>query len=94
MRDALHARAPQLPARGGEWTDWARDTDDALASGCLGAAAALVREAHAGARALLGGEVALLVHGGGAQALREALPGARDAPSLVLDGLAAWVGQD
>lgn len=90
MREALHARAPQLPARGGVWTGWARDTDDALASGCLGAAAALVREAHEGARALLGGEVTLLLHGGGAAALRIAGPRARDEPSLVLDGLAAW----
>lgn len=90
MRDALHARAPHLPARGGDWLDWARDTDDALASGCLGASAALVREAHAAAQALLGAHVALLMHGGGADALRARLPDAIDAPSLVLDGLAAW----
>lgn len=90
MREALHARAPQLPVVGGAWTDWARDTDDALASGCLGAAAALIREAHASARALLAVDVPLLVHGGGADAVRSALPGARDAPTLVLDGLAAW----
>lgn len=91
MREALHARAPHLPPRGGTWVDWAGDTDDALASGCLGAAAALVREAHAAARALLGHDLPLLVHGGGMDGLRTALPGAIDAPSLVLDGLAAWV---
>lgn len=90
MREALHARAPHLPVQGGAWVDWAVDTDDALASGCLGAAAALVREAHEAARSLLGGDVPLLVHGGGADALRSALPAAIDAPSLVLDGLAAW----
>ncbi len=90
MREALHARAPHLPAQGGAWVDWARDTDDALASGCLGAAAALVREAHDAARALFACEVPLLMHGGGAHALHPALPQAIDAPSLVLDGLAAW----
>jgi type III pantothenate kinase len=90
MREALHARAPHLPARGGAWVDWATDTDDGLASGCLGAAAALIREAHAGACTTIGGDVPLLLHGGGAEALRDALPAAVDMPSLVLDGLAAW----
>lgn len=90
MREALHARAPHLPVQGGDWVDWARDTDDALASGCLGAAAALVREAREAARAALGVDVPLLMHGGGGQALAAALPGAVDVPTLVLDGLAAW----
>jgi type III pantothenate kinase len=92
MREALHARAPHLPRQGGEWIDWAVDTDDALASGCLGAAAALVREACAAARDRLGHDVPLLMHGGGADALRGALPQAVDAPGLVLEGLAAWAG--
>lgn len=90
MRDVLHSRAPQLPKHGGEWVDWASDTDDALASGCLGAAAALVRDAGDAARALLGTEATLLLHGGGADALRVALPQAIDAPGLVLEGLASW----
>lgn len=90
MREALHARAPHLPEAGGEWVDWATDTGDALASGCLGAVAALLREAHAAASATLEGDVALLLHGGGADTLRDALPQALDAPGLVLDGLAAW----
>ena len=90
MREALHARAPHLPEAGGEWVDWATDTGDALASGCLGAAAALLREAHAAACATLEGDVALLLHGGGADALRDALPQALDAPGLVLEGLAVW----
>ena len=92
MREALTARAPHLPAHGGAWRDWATDTDDALASGCLGAAAALVREAHASARARCGVEVTLLLHGGGALALSPGLPDARLRPALVLEGLAAWAG--
>jgi len=90
MREALHARAPQLPAEGGAWTDWASDTDDALASGCLGASLALVRDAQASAASLLGTAPRLLVHGGGAAPLLDRLPDAGHRPSLVLDGLARW----
>src|SRR5690606_41105712 len=37
MREALHARAVQLPATGGAYAEFANDTADALASGCDGA---------------------------------------------------------
>lgn len=90
MRDALHARAPHLAPRGGTRVDWATDTDDALASGCLGAAAALVADARRMAISAIGADVPLLLHGGGAEALRPGLPDAIDAPGLVLDGLAVW----
>lgn len=90
MREALHARASQLPETGGARVDWADDTVDALESGCTGAALALVREAHADATARLGAPPALLLHGGGADALLPALPQAQAMPSLVLDGLARW----
>lgn len=90
MREALHARAPQLPVDGGAWNDWATDTVDALASGCLGASLALLHEARASATTLLGASPRLLVHGGGAAPLLERLPGAVHRPSLVLDGLARW----
>lgn len=89
MREALTARAPHLPPAGGDWRDWATDTPDALASGCLGAAAALIRDAHATARERCG-EVSLLVHGGGAEALAPGLPAAVHRPALVLEGLAVW----
>ena len=42
MREVLHARAPQLPETGGDYVDFAADTEDALASGCEGAALALI----------------------------------------------------
>lgn len=90
MREALHARAAQLPEAGGALVDWATDTDDALASGCLGAALALVREARASAQAQLGRAPALLLHGGGADVFAGHLDDARLMPSLVLDGLAGW----
>lgn len=90
MREALHARAVQLPVDGGDYSEFARDTADALASGCDGAAVALVERSLAQAETLLGAPVTLLLHGGGAPALLPWLPQAQHRPPLVLDGLATW----
>lgn len=90
MRDALHARAAQLPAEGGTFAEFASDTADALASGCEGAALALVERSHAHAGQRLGAPPALLLHGGGAAALAPRLPGATRCDGLVLEGLAHW----
>jgi type III pantothenate kinase len=90
MREALHARAPQLPAIGGAFEDFADDTLDALASGCEGAALALVAHSRERARIQLGDDVRMLLHGGGSVALLPHLPDAVAAPSLVLEGLARW----
>jgi type III pantothenate kinase len=92
MREALHARTAVLPIAGGTRVDFASDTADALASGCEGAALALVADGIAAAHARLGIAPALLLHGGGAPALRSAFPSAVFAPSLVLEGLACWAG--
>ncbi len=93
MRAALHARAAQLPAGGGAFVEFADDTADALASGCDGAAIALVERSLAHAAALLGAAPALLLHGGGRAPLGHAFPDAVDVPSLVLEGLARWGSQ-
>jgi type III pantothenate kinase len=90
MREALAARAPQLPINGGAYVEFADDTLDALASGCEGAALALVERSLAAAHARLGARPALLLHGGGAESLREQLSDAQLAPDLVLEGLACW----
>ncbi|RPE79670.1 type III pantothenate kinase [Vulcaniibacterium tengchongense] len=90
MREALHARAPQLPDTGGAYREFAADTDDALASGCEGAALALIERSRAAATELLGRAPPLLLHGGGAAALAAHLPDAIEIPGLVLDGLARW----
>jgi type III pantothenate kinase len=90
MREVLHARAAHLPVEGGEYALFARDTDDALASGCLGSAIALVEQSLRQARAQLSAEPVLVLHGGGAEALAPHLPMATLLPSLVLDGLAIW----
>lgn len=93
MREALHARASQLPAAGGEYTEFAAATNDALASGCEGAAIALVQHSLEEAGAQLGAAPILMVHGGGAGALLPRLPDALHAPALVLDGLARWAAR-
>lgn len=90
MREMLHARAPHLPVSGGDYTAFADDTVHALASGCEGAAVALVEQSLAAACARLGATPRLLVHGGGAAGLLPHWPGAVLAPGLVLDGLAIW----
>ncbi len=90
MREMLQARAPQLPATGGDYTEFADDTVDALASGCEGAALGLVERSRNAASALLGATPSLLLHGGGATALQRWLPEAIVVPALVLEGLVQW----
>lgn len=90
MRECLHARAPHLPLAGGLYVDFADDTVHALASGCEGAALALIEQSMAAAQAQLGGRPVLQLHGGGADALRTRLPEHRWVPDAVLAGLARW----
>lgn len=90
MRQALHQRAAQLPESGGGYREFADDTDDALASGCDGAALALVERSLDQAALRLGRRPALLLHGGGGEALAPLLPQAMLRPALVLEGLAVW----
>jgi len=90
MREALHARAAQLPPSGGAYVEFAEDTEDALASGCEGAAVALIERSTHEAERMLGVRPRVLLHGGGADALRAFVPHVEAHPSLVLDGLAHW----
>lgn len=91
MREALHARVAHLPDSGGSVVDFAKDTRDALASGCDGAALGLVEHSlRAATTRLQGVAPSLLLHGGGAPNLQARLEGATLAPALVLEGLACW----
>ncbi len=90
MREALHARAAQLPEHGGALVAFADNTLDALRSGCDGAALALIRDAMDAGTALLGAPPQLLLHGGGVDALSGLDSDAVRAPALVLEGLAVW----
>ena len=94
MREVLHARAAHLPEEGGDYELFARDTDDALASGCLGAAVALIEQTQREALARVRTTPVLILHGGGAGALAAHLPDAVLHRSLVLDGLAIWAAGD
>ena len=93
MREAMHARVPHLPEAGGAYHEFAGDTPDALASGCEGAALALVERSLDRAAALLGTTPRMLLHGGGAEALRDRIDGDW-APALVLEGLLRWAHAD
>lgn len=94
MREALHERAPQLPTHGGSYADFAADTEDALASGCEGAALVLIEASRESAFRILGRQPRLVLHGGGVEELAVRLPEATRANSLVLDGLAIWASVD
>ncbi|HEV2606606.1 MAG TPA: type III pantothenate kinase, partial [Xanthomonadaceae bacterium] len=69
MREALAQRAPHLPVDGGEVVDFASETTDALASGAILSARALVARSLRAARRRLDATPALLIAGGGAEAL-------------------------
>ncbi|MBS0199628.1 MAG: type III pantothenate kinase [Proteobacteria bacterium] len=90
MREMLAQRSAALPVDGGRYVEFADDTIDALASGCDGAALALVERSLAVASEQLDAAPRLLVHGGGADALRPLLPAAETRADLVLAGLARW----
>jgi len=88
MREALLARAPHLDVAGGELHEFPASTPDALRSGPLLAAAALVERLHAGLLASTSSEPRLLLTGGGAPALLPALrPTVEWVPDLVLRGM-------
>lgn len=89
MRESLHRRA-HLPLRGGRAVAFADDTADALASGCEGAACALVEASRRDAMALTGTMPTVLVHGGGAGSVLAGIDDAIAAPTLVLEGIARW----
>ena len=94
LREMLHARATQLAPVGGTYAEFADDTEDALVSGCEGAAVALVERSLVHATQTLGTRPALLLHGGGADPLHAHLDGAQLRPTLVLEGLARWARLD
>ncbi len=94
MRAALAARFPALAFAGGEASDFARDTADALASGSVGAALGLVERCHRQASRRLGNAPRLLLSGGGSARLGSALELEFEAaPYLALEGLAVYAAQ-
>jgi type III pantothenate kinase len=90
MREALNQRAPHLPSSGGVYADFANDTAAGLASGCEGAAVALIAASRNAAVGHVDCAPRLVLHGGGGAALLPYLDDAVHAPALVLEGLARW----
>lgn len=90
MRSILHTRAEHLPTTGGKYVIFAENTEDALASGCEGAAIALISSRLHAAQQHLGHTVTLMLHGGGAGPLLDTFSHAVHRPSLVIEGLAIW----
>jgi type III pantothenate kinase len=91
MREALAQRAPHLPVDGGEVVDFANDTTDALASGAILSARALVARSLRAARRHLDETPTLLIAGGGAQVLCDGWRvRAERVPDLVLRGLRVY----
>ena len=94
MRSALASRFPALAFAGGEASDFAGDTADALASGSIGAAAGLVERSLRQATRLLGVAPRVLLSGGGSRRLVSALELDMElSPGLVLEGLAVYAAQ-
>lgn len=91
MRDCLAQRAPHLPRAGGIVMDFAAATADALASGAILSARALIARSVQAARRRLGVAPSLLIAGGGADALLDGWRvRAQRVPDLVLEGLAVY----
>jgi type III pantothenate kinase len=91
MREALAQRAPQLPIKGGKVIDFAADTVDALASGTILSARALIARSLQAARERFATTPTLLIAGGGAEAVcRDWQVRAERAPDLVLRGLQVY----
>jgi type III pantothenate kinase len=91
MREALIARAPHL-AGGGRVVEFADCSRDAVESGAVLAAAALIERQHAIASGRLGVPPRLLLTGGGAASLQPWLRiEAETREQLVLEGMLAWM---
>jgi type III pantothenate kinase len=89
-RAALIARAPRLDVAAGRIARFATSTEDAVASGAVLAAAALVERSAAELAGIAGTAPSLLLTGGGAAELQPWLPPHQRIDDLVLHGLARW----
>lgn len=90
-RAALVARAPRLQVGAGRVLRFAATTEDAIASGCILGAVALIERSLVELTRDAGHPARLLLSGGGAAALRDWLPPHEIRPQLVLEGLARRV---
>ncbi len=90
MRHALATGTARLGEEQGRFTLFADNTADAVHSGTLLAAIALIREFHAQASRHFAHDAPLVITGGGSAELHPHLPDSENRPNLVLQGLAVW----
>ncbi|QIK80464.1 type III pantothenate kinase [Lysobacter sp. HDW10] len=90
MRLALEGVSERLPSASGEVKAFADNTVDALASGCVLSAVALIQDRWRALEQHVGTPVACILHGGGAAQLHPHLPNATLEKNLVLRGLNVW----
>lgn len=89
-RHAIATGTARVGDSDGHFTTFADNSADAVHSGTLLGAVALIREFHAAAERRFARDAALTVTGGGATELLTHLPTAESRPNLVLRGLALW----
>jgi type III pantothenate kinase len=92
-RAAVIARAPRLDVPHGRVARFARNTEDAIESGAMLAATALIERSLHELESQAGTHAVLLLTGGGAAPLRPWLTAHQAVDDLVLHGLAAWAMQ-
>ncbi|MEO8011422.1 MAG: type III pantothenate kinase [Dokdonella sp.] len=94
MRSALGAATARIGDVHGEIVEIANNTADAVTSGSILAAVALIERFRAETAARVGSAVALICDGGGVDEWLHLLPHAERGRDLVLRGLARWAEAD
>lgn len=89
-RDAVLGSTARVGEAQGQLVECADNSADALYSGSLLAAAALIERFHRTGARRFGGAPALVLSGGGGEELASLLPAAERRHDLVLRGLALW----
>ncbi|MEO8460202.1 MAG: type III pantothenate kinase [Dokdonella sp.] len=90
MRAALRGATARTDANAGHVCEIAENTADAVQSGSVLAAVALIERVRASAATQLNSKPVLVLTGGGADEIAALLPDAERAADLVLHGLARW----
>ncbi|MGA9420765.1 MAG: type III pantothenate kinase [Rhodanobacteraceae bacterium] len=92
VREAVTAATARVVEAPGRLCEFADNTADALYSGSLLAAVALIEHFRRTSAKRLGAEAATILTGGGGEELQSLLPHAERRHDLVLRGLALWAG--
>lgn len=94
MRSAVRSATARLASPTGKLVEMATSTSDAIQSGALLAAVALIERFRRQTAAKLGAVPAIVLAGGGSAELSSWLPDSERHADLVLHGLARWAGAE